>query len=389
MNKGLAVLGGAGIGAALTYLLDPESGNRRRKLIVDKIVRSKNVTEEGADTIWRDLRNRSQGILASVRSSLTSQAPSDRVLIERVRSKLGTVVKHPRSIDLCAEGGRIIVAGPILAHEVEGLLQSIRNVPGVTAIDNRLEVHEQPGNVPGLQGDPPRPRRGEQYELLQVNWSPAVRAAVGAVGMTTVVYGATRRDAPGAMLALGGAALVARGLTNLEFKRLLGVSSGHRAVDIQKTMTFAAPIDQVFEFWKNYQALPRYTSHVKEVIDKGAGRSQWTVEFPGGMQGSWHSVITKMIPNQELAWKTEPDSVVQHAGILRFTENQDGTTTVQFRITYNPPAGAIGHGTAVLLGTDAKTLLEEDLIRIKTFLDTGKVSRDVQEAMPNMEPAGR
>jgi hypothetical protein len=169
MNKGLAVLGGAGIGAALTYLLDPESGNRRRKLIVDKIVRSKNVTEEGADTIWRDLKNRSQGILASVRSSMTSQIPSDRVLIERVRSKLGTVVKHPRSIDLCAEGGRIIVVGPILAHEVEGLLQTIRNVPGVTAIDNRLEVHEQPGNVPGLQGDSPRPRRGEQFELPQVN----------------------------------------------------------------------------------------------------------------------------------------------------------------------------------------------------------------------------
>jgi hypothetical protein len=33
--------------------------------------------------------------------------------------------------------------------------------------------------------------------------------------------------------------------------------------------------------------------------------------------------------------------------------------------------------------------LEEDLIRIKAFLDTGKVSRDVQDAMPNMQPAGR
>jgi hypothetical protein len=122
MNKGLAVLGGAGMGVALTYLLDSESGNRRRKLIADKIIRSKNMAEEGADTIWRDLRNRSQGILASVRSSLTSQALSDHVLIKRVRSKLGTVVKHPRSIDLCAEGGRIIVAGPILAHVLSGKL---------------------------------------------------------------------------------------------------------------------------------------------------------------------------------------------------------------------------------------------------------------------------
>lgn len=88
-------------------------------------------------------------------------------------------------------------------------------------------------------------------------------------------------------------------------------------------------------------------------------------------------------------WKTEPDSAVQHAGILRFIENQDGTTTVQFRISYNPPAGAIGHGAAVLFGADAKTLLEEDLIRIKTFLDTGKISCDVYKAMPNMEPARR
>jgi uncharacterized membrane protein len=69
---------------------------------------------------------------------------------------------------------------------------------------------------------------------------------------------------------------------------------------------------------------------------------------------------------------------VQHAGILRFTGNPDGTTAVHFRISYNPPGGAISHGAAALAGADLDALLDEDLVRIKTVLEEGKIPRDVQ-----------
>jgi uncharacterized membrane protein len=48
-------------------------------------------------------------------------------------------------------------------------------------------------------------------------------------------------------------------------------------------------------------------------------------------------------------------------------------------MSYNPPGGALGHGIATVFRTDAKTLIEEDLVRIKTVLESGTIPRDVQE----------
>jgi uncharacterized membrane protein len=41
------------------------------------------------------------------------------------------------------------------------------------------------------------------------------------------------------------------------------------------------------------------------------------------------------------------------------------------RMTYNPPGGAFGHVIAKLFGADPKTELDEDLMRLKSFLETG------------------
>ena len=47
-----------------------------------------------------------------------------------------------------------------------------------------------------------------------------------------------------------------RTTTNKPFRRLAGMS-GHRAIDIQKTIQIHAPVDQVFEFLANYENFPQ------------------------------------------------------------------------------------------------------------------------------------
>jgi hypothetical protein len=39
------------------------------------------------------------------------------------------------------------------AHEVDELLSCVSSVRGVLGVENQLEVQEQAGDVPGLQGD--------------------------------------------------------------------------------------------------------------------------------------------------------------------------------------------------------------------------------------------
>ena len=68
MNTGLTVWG-CRYWCGFNVFTGPAEREQAGRLIVDKMVRASNVTAEGIDTIWRDWKNRSQGILASVRSS--------------------------------------------------------------------------------------------------------------------------------------------------------------------------------------------------------------------------------------------------------------------------------------------------------------------------------
>jgi hypothetical protein len=234
MNKGLTFGAGLGLGTGIMFLLDPDRGRRRRALVRDKVVWAGRKTAEGMKVTAHDLRNRTQGIITGIESLVSSEPPEDSVLIERVRSKLGRTVSHPRALEVTAQNGVVWVKGPILAKEVDELLTTVKHIPGVNDVVNDLEVHEEADNHPALQGG--RKRRGDRFEFMQENWSPAARFVAGAAGASLAVYGGTRRDALGAGLGAAGLLLLTRGITNTEFKRLGGLIS-HNAGGKQPQLT--------------------------------------------------------------------------------------------------------------------------------------------------------
>ena len=72
-SAGLMLLYGAGIGAALMYILDPDQGRRRRALLRDKLVSMSNKTSDAVGRTSRDLRNRAQGVIHEAGSMLGLQ----------------------------------------------------------------------------------------------------------------------------------------------------------------------------------------------------------------------------------------------------------------------------------------------------------------------------
>src|SRR5919107_3562026 len=76
-----------------------------------------------------------------------------------------------------------------------------------------------------------------------------------------------------------------------------------RAVDIQKSLYIDAPVDQVYDFWSNYENFPLFMSHVREVEDLGNGRSRWSVNGPGGVPIEWHARLTPQGPHDVFAWR--------------------------------------------------------------------------------------
>ena len=152
MKKTWTGVGGLGVGAALMYLFDPERGNRRRALLRDKAFHVAHSAGEKLDVRSRDAANRLHGLLARTKSLVTRERVPDTLLAERVRSRIGHVVSHPGSIEVTVQDGRVTLVGPALTRELDPLLCEVERVRGVAGVENKLELHEEPGSVPGLQG---------------------------------------------------------------------------------------------------------------------------------------------------------------------------------------------------------------------------------------------
>ncbi len=220
MNKGLTFGAGLGLGTGLMFLLDPARGRRRRALLRDKAVWAARKTGDCVEVTARDLRNRTQGLVTGLQSRLSSEPVDDAVLVDRVRSKLGRVVSHPGAIHVTAQNGNVTLSGPVLSAEVPELLACVNRIQGVNEVTNNLELHDEPGNHPALQGG--RMREGGRFEFFQENWSPAARLVAGAAGASLATYAGLRRDALGAGLGAAGLLLLTRGITNTGFKDLVG-----------------------------------------------------------------------------------------------------------------------------------------------------------------------
>jgi hypothetical protein len=215
----LRLFGAMGAGAALMYFLDPNTGGRRRALVRDQVVHAAHKTGDAVDATSRDLSNRARGVVAELRGRLDGNDVSDATIGERVRARIGAVVGHASALQSSVSEGIVTLSGPILADDVDRLLRRVHAVRGVRGIDDRLEIHAEPGGVPALQGQPRRRRGGEVFELWQDHWSPTARLLTGAAGAALIVGGLRRLDHMGMSIAALGLGLLSRASTNLPISR--------------------------------------------------------------------------------------------------------------------------------------------------------------------------
>jgi len=368
-----SIAGSVAVGVGLLYAFASPGGARRRALVRDKAQSALRRTDRLLDKSARDLRHRSQGALAEASAIFRNEEVSDDVLVDRVRSRLGRVVSHPHAIRVQAIDGSVTLAGPILAYEVDDLLSAVSAVRGVKSVSNQLEVHPSAAGIPSLQGSPRR-RLGERSELMKESWTPIVRVIMGALGAGLVGYGVKRRDDLGLLCGACGAAVLLRDIMNRPFSRLFGLGGGRRAVDFEKTITVRAPIEEVFSFFSAFENLPRFMSHLHRVERHDGGISRWTAAGPVGIPVSWNAETIEFLQNEVIAWRSLPGEAIANGGIVRFEETPEGHTRLDIKMSYNPPAGALGHAVAALFGADPERAMDEDLVRLQSLLERGKTT---------------
>ena len=390
MGRLSSLLWGAAIGAGLMYFLDPENGNRRKALVRDRVYRLQNKGDEALDTAFNDLRMRTRGMLAKGMAMVSEQDIPDYILEERIKSRMGFFIRHPGALEVSMQDRTAVLNGDVLENEVGDLIKGVRMVRGVKDVQNHLRVHREAGNIPQLQGEGWMP--GDTRGSMQ--WSPSARLFAGFGAAYLMLYGMVRGGVIGMLARLGGAALGTRALTNMDMRRMTGVTSEGDTIRVRKSIQINAPVEDVYRLWANFENFPRFMKNIDAIHPQGGNRSHWVVKGPAGSKVEFDAITTENIPNELVAWETTPDSMVKHHGQVRFRPSGSQGTQVNVTMSYMPPGGAAGHAVASIFGKDPKTEMDTDLARMKSLLEQGKTSAEGrrvrrEEVMPVTGEGGR
>jgi hypothetical protein len=154
------------------------------------------------------------GVAARALARLIDEpVPSDEVLAERVRARLGRLVSHPGAIDVVARSGTVTLSGPLFQAEVMQVLNGIGSVAGVIAIENRLEPHEDAAHVPALQGPGPHTDPAAPQQWLR--WTPTARLIAGIAGLALIALSSPNRPIRGAATGITGIELIEHALLGM------------------------------------------------------------------------------------------------------------------------------------------------------------------------------
>lgn len=371
MSAAMKLGAGLALGAGLMYWLDPQSGRRRRAYTRDQAIHLVRRSAESLDVAARDVEHRLHGLVASARGAMSGEQPTDDVLRERVRSKLGRLSSHPGAIEVRCESGRVELEGHVLAREERDVIAGVRAIPGVKGLRVALQSHAT-ADTPALQG-------GHPIRRVQGPRSPIARLLLVGGGLVLTSLAVPARGVLKLAPLAAGLGLVSRAIGGGVLGRTLFpfAPRGPRergAFTVHKTMTVNAPPDEVYAFWNRPENFPRFMRHVREVKRTGDGRYHWKVEGPTGIPFEWDAIVTDHVPSELLAWKSTEGSSIMNAGVVRFEPVGDGKTRVTVRMAYRPPAGALGHTIAKLFGADPKREMDDDLLRLKSLLERGQAT---------------
>ncbi|MCM5680132.1 BON domain-containing protein [Schlegelella sp. S2-27] len=179
MRDLFSTLAALAAGAAAMYYLDPQMGRRRRAVARDRLVSVSHDAGDFAQAKGRRAGDRLKGAWAQIAGS--SAPSSDAQLRERIRSRLGRTISHPRAVQVDVVGGQVCLRGDLLAQELDDLLTTVSGMRGVRGIDNQLSAHASAQGISQLQGSGRAPRgssaRGAALPLV------ALAAPVAAVAL--------------------------------------------------------------------------------------------------------------------------------------------------------------------------------------------------------------
>ncbi len=141
-----------------------------------------------------------------------------------------------------------------------------------------------------------------------------------------------------------------------------------------RTVTIDKPARELYDYWRDFQNLPKFMDNVVNVSPKGtAGSAVWTIKAPHGTV----DVETEMVddkPGERMAWRSVEGSDIETEGHVAFKDAGQRGTFVEAVIAYRPPAGTAGRLIAKLFRREPEIQARHDLKRFKMLMETGEIA---------------
>ena len=133
-----------------------------------------------------------------------------------------------------------------------------------------------------------------------------------------------------------------------------------------------APLQDVYNYWSDFENFPRFMENIEEVRMTGQDTSHWKVKGPLGVSVEFDAKTTEMNPERGVGWNTV-DGQVMTSGEVTFQEVQPDRTRVELTMNYaDPPAGKVGEAVANIL-SDPEKSTRQDLENFARIVERGEL----------------
>lgn len=142
----------------------------------------------------------------------------------------------------------------------------------------------------------------------------------------------------------------------------------------ERSIRVAAPVGEVYRFWRDFENLPKFMENVKEVRRSGDTTWHWKVKGPMSSTLEFDARLTEDQPNRSIGWNSS-EGAAGTSGVVTFTDLQDNTEVHVVMQWFDVPMGRAGQSLSGVIANPEK-MLEDDLRRFKEALE-GRVREHV------------
>jgi len=231
-----------------------------------------------------------------------------------------------------------------------------------------------------------QPHEGGSGVVNVGNNERIISAALGAFLLSSGLGNLLKHPIEGLVkTALGGVLLYRGASGNCPVYSSMGKTKGvssTSAINIRTSLMVNKPKDEVYAFWRKLENLPLFMKHLASVTEIDTKHSHWEASLPGGIgKVKWNAEIVKEEEGHMIGWQSIPNSMINNAGKVTFSDAQNGQgTELDVIISYHPPAGEIGSGVAKLLNPVFEKMIRQDVMNFKDYIETKHTSRSAVNA---------